>query len=112
MNSPNTKIIYGKLRQNDLEKIVDIYKSLDFFVTAPLPSINSINEDNLKLNEFEITPDPAPGESNNKLIIGVRYHGNGNLYVHTFIHPGQEIIKNPKNLQLKYDKMIREYFLK
>ncbi|HKL23281.1 MAG TPA: hypothetical protein VJ895_00855 [Candidatus Nanoarchaeia archaeon] len=112
MTNPNTRILYGKLKQGDLEKILDIYKNLNFFVTVPLPSTESINEDNKKLKEFEITPDPFPGEPDNKLIIGIRYHKDGNLYVNTAIYPGQNNLKNPKELQLKYDKMVREYFLK
>lgn len=112
MKSPNTKIIYGKLKQSDLEKFVNIYKDLGLFVTASLPSIETINQDNLKLSESEITPDPAPGESNNKILIGIQYCQDGNLYVNTHIHPGQNNIKNPKELQKQYDKSIREYFLR
>jgi hypothetical protein len=112
MNNPNTRIIYGKLTQSDLEKFVQTYKEVGLFVTAPLPSINSINEDNLNLREFEITPSPSPGEANNKLLIGIKYHKNGNLYVETQIHPGEENIKNPEELKNKYNKLIREYFLR
>ncbi len=109
---PNTKILYGKLKENDLEKFIKTYKEIGLFVTAPLPSIDSINDYNKNLKEFEITPSPSPGEANNKLLIGIKYHKNGNLYVDAQIHPGEENIKNPEELKNKYHKLIRQYFLR
>ncbi len=111
MNNPNTRILYGKLKESDLEKFVEIYKQTGLNATASLPSIDSINEDNLKLNEFEITPNPF-GETDNKLLIGIKYHKNGNLYVHTHIHLGENNIENPQELKQKYNTLIREYFLR
>lgn len=110
MNAPNTRIEYGKLQESDLEKFVEIYKEIGLNVTASLPSIDSINGDNKKLRQFEITPNPF-GEADNKLLIGMRYHKNGNLYVDTYIHPGEDSIKNSQELKQKYNNLIREYFL-
>jgi hypothetical protein len=112
MNEPNTKIHYGKLKQSDLEKFVEIYKEVGLNAIDFLPSVDSINEDNKKLIEFELTPNPF-GEANNKILIGIRYHRkSGNLYIDTQIHPGEQNIKNPQELQLKYNELIRKYFLR
>ena len=110
---PNTKIHVGKLKESDLEKMIEAYREtgLSVYHKETPVSIDSINDSNKELREFEITPNPF-GKADNKLIIGVKYCTDGNLYIHTKIHPGENSIKNPKELQDLYDRTIRTYYLK
>lgn len=100
--NPNTRILCGKLKKSDLEKLVELYKEVGLNVNSSLPSVDSINLDNKQWKEFEITPDTI--HSDYKLIIGIR-NFKGNLYIDAYVNANLD-------LKEKYDRLVREYFLK
>lgn len=99
--NPNTRILCGKLKESDLEKLIELYKEIGLNVNSPFPAVDSINSDNKKWKEFEITPDAT--HSDYKLIIGIK-NFKGDLYIDAYVNANLE-------LKEKYDRLVREYFL-
>jgi len=115
-HTPNTKIKAGQLKKSDLEKISCAYLDCGLEICGKSitdnVSIDSINENNLKLREFEITPQPL-GRVDSKLYFFPRICSNGELYLDIKINPDDYAIKtigSYKEIQEKFNKNLKKYF--
>jgi hypothetical protein len=111
---PNTNIPIGNIRKDDIKFFVECYQKLELPSSSKLEryiSSDNINNSNLKLREYEVTPDPH-FRRDNKLLFGLSTNSaDKKLYVNVQIHPGEDCVKNYDQLKSTYDKLVRDYYL-